>query len=116
MYTFSTASTYNSATTVFNPQAFSVPLTRTEPSSTYHFGYNIHEIDYYIVSKVLNLTVFLGIKAPTSVTFNLHATNANKLKVLKINYAVIEPVFEVYTFKYHWMSPERPLVNGQFYE
>ena len=116
MYTLSTASTYNSATTVFNPQTFSVPLTRTEPSSAYHFGHSIHEIDYYLVGQVLNLTVFLGSKAATSVTFNLHATNANKLKVLKVGYAIIEPVFEVYTFSYHWMSPSLTMTNGLFHQ
>ena len=108
--------TYLSATTVFNPQAFVIPLTRTEPSSLYHFGYSIYEIDYYVVSGIVNLSILVGTKAATSVQLNLYATNAHQIKALKINYAVIEPIFQVYTFSYHWMNPNRVLTNGQFYE
>jgi len=105
IYTISTASTYNSATTIFNPQTFIIPFIRNEPSSSYHLGYNIHEIDYYIVGQAFNLSVMIGSKTATDAQFLLYASNANRLKVCKINYAIIEPIFDVYTFSYHWMQP-----------
>ena len=53
-----------------------------------------------------------GPRTATSIGGNFYATNANKINVIKLNYVVVEPIFEIYTFTYHWMNTNRDFHNG----
>ena len=72
--------------------------------------------NYEVVGQIVNMSFVVdGTKTATSIVGKFYTSNANKINVIKINYIAIEPIFEVYTFTYHWMDPNQQYTKGHFY-
>lgn len=115
-YTLSMLPYYNTATTTLNPLSFPISLSRTQPNTSYHFGYAIQEVNSEITSQKLNISVYVTSKTSSQVTMSLYTSHANKINVLNFNYILLQPLFGVYTFIYHQLAPMRSLRSGGYYE
>ena len=95
------SSYFGSATDVLSPLQFTITLTRTDPSTQYHFGYNIQQVNY-LMGQVVNMSFTInGTRTATTIIGSFYTNTASRINVLKINYAVLEAVFEIYTFTLH---------------
>lgn len=85
---------YGTTTTKLNPYLFAYTFPYVQANTNYEAGISITEMNYQFPSNLkLNYTVKISAASTSSLTLAFYTSNANKINLLVLNIAVIQPGF-----------------------